>query len=103
MNGINALLVPEEGIIDFRGVMQKLTEHIKSNGGNVILESKIDKVIQKNKDLIFFQNGEEKHFNLLVNCAGLHSDRVYNKITNKKDCQNNTFSENTQFKDNYKV
>ncbi len=84
VNGINALLVPEEGIVDFNGVMKKLMENIKLCGGNVIFDTKIESLISKNKEEILLYNGQEKCFDLLINCTGLHSDRIYKKFTNKK-------------------
>ena len=47
ITGLNALLVPEEGIVDYKGVMSKLVELIKLNEGDVFFNSEINKVISK--------------------------------------------------------
>lgn len=78
------LLVPEEGIVDYKMVMERLRNIIESKGGEIVLSTKIntadevaDKVILKSKD-------KEWSFDLLLSCGGLYSDRNYQHFTSKK-------------------
>ena len=79
--GVNALLVPEEGIVDYRAVMLKLVELIKTKGGEVFFSTKINKLISQNNESLISYRGGEKAFDLIINCAGLHSDRVFRRFT----------------------
>ena len=82
--GVNALLVPEEGIVDYKGVMLKLIELIKSNGGEVFFNTEINNIVSKNNKSIINYKSNEKNFDLVINCAGLHSDRVFKNLSKTK-------------------
>ena len=84
ITGLNALLVPEEGIVDYKGVMSKLVELIKLNEGDVFFNSEINKVISKNNKIIINNKSKENTFDLVINCAGLHSDRVFKNLSQTK-------------------
>lgn len=79
-----ALLVPEEGIVDYNKVMSKLSEKIIDRNGDVILSTKIESVINYNNTVVLNDNKSEWEFDLVFSCSGLHSDRMYNKLTGKK-------------------
>lgn len=79
-----ALLVPEEGIIDYKGVMKKLVRLIEDAGHNVLFNSKIEKVKDLKNEVVVFANDNEHTFDCLVNCSGLYSDITYNKLTGNK-------------------
>ena len=82
--GENALLVPEEGIVDYKGVMLKFVDLIKQKGGNVFFNAKINSVTSKKKEIVINYKGNEKTFDIVVNCAGLQSDRVFKNLTKTK-------------------
>jgi L-2-hydroxyglutarate oxidase len=79
-----ALLVPEEGIVDYRIVMQKLSEKLKENNGEIVLSTKIEKAKNTINSVIISGNNKEWEFDLVINCAGLYSDRNYQMSTGKK-------------------
>ena len=79
-----SLLVPEEGIVDYKAVMNKLSEKIISNGGEIIFSSQINKLINFNDKVVIKDNKNEYVFDLLLNCTGLFSDRNFKKYLNKK-------------------
>ena len=79
-----ALLVPEEGIVDYKAVMQKLSDKIKENNGEIILSNKIEKAVNLNNSVVLISKNKEREFDLVFNCAGLHSDRNYQKFTGNK-------------------
>ena len=84
ITGLNALLVPEEGIVDFKGVMLKLVELINLNGGEVFFNTEINNIITKNNKSIINYKESENTFDLVINCAGLHSDRVFKNLSKTK-------------------
>jgi L-2-hydroxyglutarate oxidase len=79
-----ALLVPEEGIVNYRGVMNKLRELILSNGGEILTNTEIKKITETNDYLTVSDGVGEWHLDNIVSCAGLHSDRVFEKLTHLK-------------------
>ena len=84
IRGTKALLVPEEGIVDYKSVMKKMTQLIQSNGGEVLFDSKVEKVKSNKEKTIIETNSVEREFDLIINCAGLHSDRVFSSLTQEK-------------------
>ena len=79
-----ALLVPQEGIVDYKEVMSVMANRIKSQGGEIILSTKITSVINKAETVVVSDDKNEWEFDLIYNCAGLFSDRNYEKFTHKK-------------------
>ncbi len=80
----NALLVPQEGIVDYKAVMQKLKEFILTNGGEVLTGTEIKSLKETKDGLILSDGSNEWEVSQLVSCAGLHSDRVFQKLTHQK-------------------
>ena len=79
-----ALLVPEEGIVDYKEVMNTMATFIKSRGGELILNTKISIVVNKENTVVISDEKNEWEFDLIYNCAGLFSDRNYKSFTHKK-------------------
>lgn len=79
-----ALLVPEEGIVDYKGVMAQLSRLIREDGGQIHCGVQIDSVRQRG-DQVWLSNGiEEWKVDKLVACAGLHSDHFFELATGQK-------------------
>lgn len=80
-----ALLVPEEGIADYKGVMKKLVTLIEERGGKVHFSSPVWSVNQTHAGEITIQTATQSFiFDRLISCTGLHSDRAYKGFTGKK-------------------
>ena len=77
------LLVPEEGIVDYMGVMLSMKEKIINSGGNVFLNTKI-KNVKEIKNKVYINNNSSKAYNIIIYSTGLQSDINYKKFTNKK-------------------
>jgi (S)-2-hydroxyglutarate dehydrogenase len=71
--GIAAIRVPEEGIVDYPRVCQVLSGLIR---GRVITGARVDKLHQKSGGWLVHTSAGEFEADLLINCAGLHCDRV---------------------------
>ncbi len=83
VSSYKTLLVPEEGIVDYKGVMMSMKENIINSGGKVFLDTKIEKV-EENKNLIFINNNLSISYNIIIYTTGLQSDINYKKFTKKK-------------------
>jgi (S)-2-hydroxyglutarate dehydrogenase len=79
-----ALLVPQEGIVDYKAVMRSLAGHIQKNGGEIITGVKIIEAENHSNEVVLKSSNQEWTFDLVFNCAGLHSDRNFENLTGKK-------------------
>ncbi len=73
---LEALLVPQTGIIDFALVSEAYAREVQSLGGEIFLKSRLLKVEREGRDFILTTTAGEIRSANLVNCAGLQSDRV---------------------------
>lgn len=80
-----ALLVPEEGIVDYAQVISVLSKFILGSGGHIFLNSKVLSVKSNNyKHVILKTEKFEKEYDYLINCSGIYADRTYTSLTSKK-------------------
>ena len=71
-SAVAALKVPQEGIVDYKSVINKLKELILESGHKIECNQKVTSV---SNNIIYTENNEYS-FDILINCAGLHSDTV---------------------------
>lgn len=79
------LLVPEEGIVDYKAVMNKLVVLIEERGGVVHFNNPVWQVNEtKQHEILVSTATGTQAYDRLVSCTGLHSDRTFSKYTGKK-------------------
>ena len=84
--GIKAIHVKEAGIVNYKQVCQRLAELITAKGDNQILYSaKVLSMHCDNGRVILNSEAGDFDARLVVNCAGLHSDRVTGLSGQKPD------------------
>ena len=76
VDGIAGLWVAETGIVDYRQVCEKYAEIIIAGGGDIRLNFRVKRLKRKDGELILNSQDGEVRCRNLINCAGLHSDRV---------------------------
>lgn len=74
--GVRGLLVPETGIVDFSAVAAKLQELILQLGGEVRCGQEVITLDEKVDGVEVITQHATFGGRLLVNCGGLHSDRL---------------------------
>ena len=74
--GIAALAVEETGVVDFRAVAQALADEVRSRGGIIHTGARVLRCRRDGGELVLETAAGEIRARFLVNCAGLHSDRV---------------------------
>ncbi|MBI4663133.1 MAG: L-2-hydroxyglutarate oxidase [Verrucomicrobia bacterium] len=76
VGGIAALHVPQEGIVDYPKVCSVLAQKIEAQGGRIATRARVVEMQAQSDGWILHSTagGFEPHF--VVNCAGLHCDRV---------------------------
>ena len=80
-----ALLVPEEGIVDYKAVMHKMADLILKNEGEIHYNTTVVKLKKElHNKIILNYDGGEKEFDQLISCTGLWSDKNFTRLTQKK-------------------
>lgn len=80
--GIAGIHVPQTGIVDYRLVAEKYAEVLQRNGGQLKLGEKVIDVSRKNDQVEVVTSKQTYTAKLMVNCAGLYSDKIA-KLTSK--------------------
>jgi len=68
--------VPSTGIVDFAGVCRKLAELIATRGGELRLGTKVQRFREDGSKAVVETSKNPLAAHWIINCAGLHSDRV---------------------------
>lgn len=76
VRGLGAIRVPSCGIADYKGVSRKFAEIIQEGGGDIRLDTKVENISEKSDHVTIETNRGTIKSRFLINCAGLHSDRV---------------------------
>ena len=75
--GIKAIHVPEAGIVDFMQVCERLAERVcEAEGNSIVCSEKVIGVRQTGHRVVVQTHQSEYEGQLLVNCAGLYSDKI---------------------------
>ncbi len=73
VTGVAAIHVPEEGIVDYPAVCAALSHKIQ---GHILTGTKVTRLRQNSGAWIVETTRGDFECDLLINCAGLHSDRI---------------------------
>lgn len=88
VNGLRAIQVPEEGIVDYPMVCQTLAREISLLEGDIRLGYEVDKVQQvSEKWELSDKAGNTVAGDYVINCSGLYSDTVSKLFGCKTDIQ----------------
>ncbi len=81
--GIAGIAVPQTGIVDYKSVAEKYADRIKDRGGEIVVGEKVLD-IQLLPDYVTVSTQKRTYATkLVINCAGLYSDKVA-RLTSKK-------------------
>lgn len=73
---VGAIHVPEEGIVDFAGVCRALEGELRTRGCDIVTDAEVRELIREAGRWRIVTSAGEHSTRVIVNCAGLHSDRV---------------------------
>lgn len=83
--GIAGISVPQTGIVDYKVVADKYADLIKKFGGEIVLGEKVID-IQLQSDYVTVSTQKKTYTaKLVINCAGLYSDKVARLTSRKVD------------------
>jgi L-2-hydroxyglutarate oxidase len=74
--GLAAIHVPQEGIVDYPAVCDKLGGVIRQRGGEVRLNAKVLNLTPEGSEWIVHTSSGELRARFVVTCGGLYSDRL---------------------------
>ncbi len=84
VGGVAALHVPQEGIVDYPAVCRKLAELVREAGGEIVTEAKVTEILPVAGRWRVMSVAGVYEGDWLVNCAGLHCDRVSQLAGNQR-------------------
>ncbi|NJO39810.1 MAG: L-2-hydroxyglutarate oxidase [Cyanobacteria bacterium CRU_2_1] len=76
VNCIAGIRVFSTGIADYKKVCQKYAEIVQRQGGDLRLNTKVEKIVETSKGQVLETKQGEFETRFVINCAGLHSDRI---------------------------
>jgi L-2-hydroxyglutarate oxidase len=74
--GLAALKVPSTGIADYKAIARKYAEIIEQHGGDLRLGTRVTGIKVCPGESIVETDSGDYHSRFVINCCGLHSDRV---------------------------
>ena len=74
--GVQAIRVPQTGIINYKNICAKLAEKITAAGGEIHLHTRVKSVEENEDGVQIVTNKSFVECQMMVNCAGLYSDEV---------------------------
>ncbi len=74
--GIAAIHVPQEGIVDYPAVCEKLGELIRQAGGEIKLNTRVGKIVSTADGWTVITSAGDFQTKFVVTCGGLHADRL---------------------------
>lgn len=74
--GIKAIHVPGAGIVNYRDVCRRLGELLLERGGKIVHSARVTNIQRNGREVVVNSTAGEYKCHNLVNCSGLHCDRV---------------------------
>ena len=76
VRGVAGLWVEETGIVDFVGMSETLARLVREQGGRIETTARLLRVVPAEAEMVLETTAGTFRVRNLINCAGLHSDRV---------------------------
>ncbi len=83
VNGVAGIHVPQTGIVDYKKVAEKYGALFLEGGGSIALSTKVVGIHAASDHITVSTNQQSYEGKILVNCAGLYSDKIA-ALTSKK-------------------
>src|SRR3954452_7961484 len=76
VGGVAALQVPQEGIVDYPKVCEALSAELAAHGSRVVTNARVHRLRETSQGWVAETATGPFEAEFLINCAGLHCDRV---------------------------
>ncbi|SDX56673.1 L-2-hydroxyglutarate oxidase LhgO [Arthrobacter sp. cf158] len=74
--GLSALHSPETAIVDYAAITEALADDVRASGGTIRLGQEVTSLEQQGRGVVVSTQDGREHYDLVVACAGLQSDRL---------------------------
>lgn len=74
--GVQAIISPSTGVVDFAAVCQAYSRVIEKSGGKIKLATKVEGIVHSTDGITLETTAGDFSANLVINCAGLYSDKI---------------------------
>lgn len=74
--GIRGIHVPETGIVNYRQVCQRLAQRIREKEGEILTGARVTAMMRHAGAMVLHSTAGDVAAGQVINCTGLHSDRV---------------------------
>jgi L-2-hydroxyglutarate oxidase len=85
--GIAGMYVAETGVVDFGAVARAYAEVVRAAGGEVLVNARVRRVLDDGDALVLETGQGAVRCRRLVNCAGLHADRMAVRCGARPSCR----------------
>ncbi|NOX56139.1 MAG: L-2-hydroxyglutarate oxidase [Planctomycetes bacterium] len=85
--GLRAIHVPEAGIVDFVQVVHRLAEIVQQRGGQILTDARVVAIQSGSSGVHLETTAGDVEASFVVNCAGLHCDRVCRLAGDRPDAK----------------
>ena len=85
VGGVAALQVPQEGIVDYAHVCAALVGEIRKAGGKIVTAAKVTALKETSTGWLAKTTAGDFEAEFIVNCAGLHCDRLSELAGEKRE------------------
>ncbi len=85
VSGIAGILVPQTGIVDYKKVAEKYGAVIQQKGAEIKLGEQVVNIQRKDGKITVATQNQSYSTSLVINCAGLYSDKVARMTIEKLD------------------
>jgi len=75
-SGVQAIHVPQEGIVDFPAVCEMLAGLVRQHGGEIVTDARVTSLRRDGRGWLVTHARGETACDFLITCAGLYADRV---------------------------
>ncbi len=87
IKAIAAIRVPQSGIVDYQQVALRYAELLEVAGIQFCMGNAVEQIARRGKTTIVTAGEAEVHCSLLLNCAGLYSDKIAEMAGQQSDLQ----------------
>lgn len=87
VRAVEAVWVPQAGIVDYGAVARKYAELIQAGGGAIFTGQKVKTLQEVGDEVIVQTDIQEFKGNIFVNCTGLYSDKIARLSGEQPDLQ----------------
>jgi (S)-2-hydroxyglutarate dehydrogenase len=85
VTGVAGFFVPQTGIVDYKVVAEKYAELIRNAGGEIVLGERVTQISEEANGTTVVTSHSVYTTNVVINCAGLYSDKVARLTTENVD------------------